>query len=247
MTAPAMNSAAVATGVGRALETRLGGEQQSLATRGTIGATLAAVAALAAVLAASTLVLGDGRWLALPAPLPLLLAVTAVSGAGAMFLWRWRALQSTLRLPTLAGAVEREQQLREGSLRGALEVAGTGALGARAADDVARRLKPGTLAPGLASALTTALLVAAGAAVVGLALLVGAARAVPDGLAAVLQPVSAWRGTLLPALAFDKLTTRVPRGMPVTVRVVATGRQAVTVSRRSEGEAWSDTLLTVPD
>jgi hypothetical protein len=43
---------------------------------------------------------------------------------------------------------------------------------------------------------------------------------------------------LLPALGFEKLPTLVPRGMPVSVRVRAEGRNSVTISRRAEGEPW---------
>ena len=49
-------------------------------------------------------------------------------------------------LHSLAGVVEREQSLRSGSLRGALEVGATGPLGARAMQDVSRT-GFGTLAP----------------------------------------------------------------------------------------------------
>jgi hypothetical protein len=62
----------------------------------------------------------------------------------------------------------------------------------------------------------------------------------------MLHPVRAWQGTLLPALAFEKVPLTVPRGMPVTLRIAATGRSAVVVSRRAEGEAWQDTTLAVP-
>ena len=252
MTAPALGglsglSSAPGAPAGRALATRLDEQRQTLAVRGTAASVLLAVALLGTVVALSALLLANGRWIDLPAALPLLLAVVAVSAAAATFLWRHRHLQQRLTRDALAAAVEREQRLREGSLRGALEVAATGVLGARAADDVAGRLVPGTLTPELVAGASRALLLAGGAAIVGAASLFTAARVAPDGLAAVLQPVSAWRGTLLPALAFDGLSPRVPRGMPVTLAVVASGRHSITVSWRAEGEPWRDSVLAVPN
>ncbi len=249
MTAPAIRGVLAATttpSAGHVLEARLGQERQALSTRGTAASALMAAGIVTALVAVAACVLGDGRWIDLPAPLPLVCAVVAVTGAAFVFGIRHRRLQQQLTMAGMAGVVEREQQLREGALRGALEVAATGALGARAADDVARRLVPGVLTPALTSHYTRTMGMATIGAVVGISLLVVASRVAPDGLAAVLQPVSAWRGTLLAKLAFDQLATRVPRGMPVTVRELAAGRHAVTVSRRSEGEAWRDTVLSVP-
>ena len=245
MTAPAIRG--IPSREGRALDDRMSQEQHGLITRAMTSALLAAAAVLATGLAGGALLLADGRWLTLPAPLPLLLAVLTVVAAGLTFRWRWTRQQEALSVAALAGVIEREQQLREGSLRGALEVAGTGVLGARAADDVARRLMPGTLAPQRVRQLTVAVGVAGVAALIGAASLTLAVRTVPDGLAAVLQPVSAWRGTLLPALAFDELSARVPRGMPVTLRILATGRQQITVSHRAEGEPWRDSVVAVPE
>ena len=249
MTAPAIRglpAAATASTAGRALDARLDQERQALSTRGTVASALISVAIVTALVALSAMVLGNGRWIDLPAPLPLGFAVVAVTAAAFAFGVRHRRLQQQLTVAGIAGAVEQEQQLREGSLRGALEVATTGALGARAADDVARRLPTGTLTPVLTARFTRTMGWAAVGAVAGVGALIGASTMAADGLAAVLQPVSAWRGTLLPALAFDQLSTRVPRGMPVTVTVVASGRHAVTISRRAEGEAWRDTVLSVP-
>lgn len=235
MTAPALN-----------LDARLTGEQRALQWRATSGVLLLTVAVLLAVLALLVLALGDGRWMTWPRAVPVLGWLAALCGAGALAQWRRRRHASALSVPALAGTIEQEQRLRAGSLRGALEVATSGPLGARAAQDVASRLRAGTLAPGAARQFSRQALIGGGLAAVAMVLVLLASRVAPDGLAAVRHPVRAWTGTLLPALSFERLPTSVPRGMPVTLRIVASGRSAITVSRRAEGEAWRDTTLSVP-
>ena len=242
MTAPAVRLPLA----GASLDARLAREQGALQARATAGAVLAAVATLAAVVAVASLLLGDGRWMAWPRAVPF--AAWAMAAVGALLMARWRRRRDAevLTVPALAGAIEREQQLRAGSLRGALEVAASGPLGARAADDIAGRLAPGVLAPQVAGRLARVVTVSGVLATVAVAAVALAARVVPDGWAAMQHPLRAWQGTLLPALAFEKVPASVPRGMPVTLRLVAAGRSAVVVSRRAEGEAWQDTTLQVP-
>ena len=242
MTAPAVRLPASAS----ALDQRLAREQGALQARSTAGAVLAAVAALAAVLALAALVLSAGRWMAWPRAVPFV--AWALAGGGAVMVARWRRRRDAevLTVPSLAGAIEREQQLRAGSLRGALEVAASGPLGARAAHDIALRLAPGVLAPQVAGRLRRDVAVSGVLATAAVAALVLTARLAPDGFAAMRHPVRAWQGTLLPALAFETVPASVPRGMPVTLRLIATGRSAVVVSRRAVGEAWQDTVLSVP-
>jgi hypothetical protein len=145
----------------------------------------------------------------------------------------------------VARAVERERALRAGALRAAREVAATGPLGARAADDLARTLGAagGPLAP---SWLARARRLAAGGAVacVGALAAVAAAGAwAGDGLAALLHPVRAARGTLLPALRVEGAPARVARGRPLAVTVVAPGRARVVARWRLAGRPWAERRL----
>ncbi len=206
---------------------------------------LAVIGVVALALVCSAWLMADGRWMTLPRAVPIAMWVAALAGATGL-VWSLRKRNAdVLSLTSLAAAIEREQALRSGSLRGALEVAGTGALGARASQDVARRLAPGALAPQVAQRLGRGVTVAGVLAAITVGALSWSAREAPDGFAATVHPVRAWRGTLLPALGFDKLPTLVPRGMPVSLRVRADGRNSVTISRRAEGEAWRDTTLSV--
>jgi hypothetical protein len=206
---------------------------------------LAVIGVIALALVASAWLMADGRWMTLPRAVPIAMWVGAFAAAAGL-VWALRKRDAdVLSLTSLAAAIEREQELRSGSLRGALEVAGTGVLGARASQDVARRLAPGALAPQVAQRLGRAVTVAGVLAAITVGALSWSARRAPDGFAATVHPVRAWRGTLLPALGFEKLPTLVPRGMPVSLRVRAEGRNSVTVSRRAEGEAWRDTTITV--
>ena len=148
----------------------------------------------------------------------------------------------------VAHGIERERGLRAGSLRGALEIAGTGALGARAAADVEQRLGGAAiLMPAQRQRLGRTLAAGAAAAVVALGLFAVSAARTRDGFAAVTRPIAAWRGLLLPPLAFDALPEEMPRGMPLVVRIRADGRSAVTVSVRAEGESWREERLVVDD
>jgi hypothetical protein len=247
VTAPAIRVAGARSATAtNALDARLSREQSGLRARATASVVLATVATLAILLAITAVVLSDGRWMAWPRVMPFVVWALALGGAAGVWWWRRRAEHDVLTVPSLAGAIEREQQLRSGSLRGALEVAATGALGARAADDVARRLAPGVLAPQVARRIARTVLVTGIAATVAVALLTYSSRVAPDGFAATVHPLRAWNGTLLPALAFERVPATVPRGMPVTLRIVARGRETVVVSRRAEGEAWRDTTLSVP-
>src|SRR5690606_22266080 len=68
-----------------------------------------------------------------------------------------------------------------------------------------------------------------------------------DGWRALLNPVDAWRGTLLPPLVVDELPRRLQRGSAATIGVAAPGRSTLTLSWRATGSGWRDTLLTVSD
>jgi len=246
MTAPACTPGG-AGNAGTQLATRLQVERTRL-MRASLGARLLAGAGAAAlVLAAAGFLLADGRWMSLPRALPIAAWLLAAGLAALAVRWCLRRDAAVLDTRALATRIEQEQRLRDGSLRGALEVAGSGELGAYAAADIARRLGAGVLAPQAALDVRRTLLIGGAMGVAGLALLGGAGRGRPDGVAAVLQPVAAWRGTLLAPLAFERVPRTVPRGMPVTLTVQAAGRHTLTVSRRVEGEASSDTTLVVDE
>ncbi len=249
MSAPAlgMNEGLPSGSAGRVLNSRITGEQHALRWRARSGVAFLAVAVLLGLVALMVLVLGDGRWMTWPRVTPVLGWIVAAGGAAVIAYWRRRRHAGALSIEALAWTIEKEQRLRAGSLRGALEVSDTGVLGARAAQDVAARLGQGQLAPRAAQRFSKQALVGGALALVGALSLAMASRAVPDGLSAVLHPVRAWTGTLLPALAFERLPMTVPRGMPITLQIIATGRSEITVSRRAEGEAWRDTTLSVPE
>lgn len=213
----------------------------------TSGATLV-VGAVGALLALGAISLGSARWLSLPRPVPFLLWVGAfavvVGGARVLSLLR----RKMATLPGIAGQIERERSLRDGSLRGTMEVAGTGALGRLGAEAMARRLgemghKP--LAPSLRRRMFRWVglgLVAAGAGAA--ALVVGTATA-PDGWAALLHPVRAWNGTLLEGVQLDSLPRSVLRGERISVTVRAPGRREVTVAHRRTGATWREVTIPV--
>ena len=242
MTAPALRTTALSS---ETLEARLGREQSALRARSLAAVVLAVIGVIALALVASAWLMADGRWMTLPRAVPIAMWVGAVAAAAGLVWLLHKRNADVLSLTSLAAAIEREQALRSGSLRGALEVAATGALGARASQDVARRLAPGALAPQVGQRLGRAVTLAGVAAAITVAALSWSARVAPDGFAATVHPVRAWRGTLLPSLGFEQFPTLVPRGMPVSLRVRADGRNRVTISRRTEGEAWRDTTLAV--
>jgi hypothetical protein len=242
MTAPALRTTARPS---ESLDARLAREQATLRARSMAAVVLAVIGVLALALVVSAWLMADGRWMTMPRAVPIAMWGGALAAAAGL-VWALRTRNAdVLSLPSLAAAIEREQALRSGSLRGALEVASTGVLGARASQDVARRLAPGALAPQVGQRLGRAVTVAGVMAAITVGALSWSARQAPDGFAATVHPVRAWRGTLLPALGFEKLPTLVPRGMPVSLRVRAEGRNSVTISRRAEGEAWRDTTLRV--
>ena len=242
MTAPALRTTARPS---ESLDARLAREQFTLQARSMAAVVLAVIGVVALALVASAWLMADGRWMTLPRAVPIAVWAAALAVAAGL-VWALRTRNAdVLSLTSLAAAIEREQALRSGSLRGALEVASTGVLGARASQDVARRLAPGVLAPQVGQRLGRAVTVAGVMAAITVGALSWSARQAPDGFAATVHPVRAWRGTLLPALGFEKLPTLVPRGMSVSLRVRAEGRNSVTISRRAEGEAWRDTTLRV--
>ncbi len=202
-----------------------------------------AAAAVAVVLALGALALGGGRWMALPAVLPFLawgLAGLALAGLAWLTLRQLHRDAATTRIAT---AIEHERRLRSGSLRGALEVGDTGVLGRRGARAIAARLTAGhsgrsSLVPALRRGAVRRAAAASGVAVIAAATLGAAAITAPDGWSAVVHPVRAWHGTLLPALRIEA-QANVPRGREARIRIAAPGRQRVAVYMRATGSGWS--------
>ena len=66
-----------------------------------------------------------------------------------------------------------------------------------------------------------------------------------DGLLAILRPVQAWNGTLLPRIAFTNLPPAVLRGETVRLQIAAARRGTITLSQRMPGEAWATQTVAV--
>ncbi|HEV8218528.1 MAG TPA: hypothetical protein VGP95_21910, partial [Gemmatimonadaceae bacterium] len=206
-----------------------------------------ALGATLLLLAGGTSLLGASRWMALPRPLPLMIWLVVVAANVAVVIWTSKRLERRATRLNVAAAIEREQAMRAGAIRAALEVAHTGALGRRAAAAVSERLTPAgpRLAPAEGRLVRRGAVQATGAATLAAAMLAFAVPNYNDGFRAMLQPVSAWRGTLLPRIAFDNLPPNVLRGETLRLRVAAPQRATVTVSQRVPGEAWSTQTLVV--
>ena len=204
------------------------------------------IAATLTILALSALIFGDARWLALPrfAPVISWLVLIAADVAAVLTTRRW--LRERTAIDVVSANVEREQALRAGSVRGTMEVAESGALGRRAAEELSARLRTdATLIPATAGSARRRMLRLAGGAIAAAALLAAIAPSAGDGLRAVMRPVDAWRGTLLPALRFNDLPTHVMRGERLWIKVLAPGRREVFVARRPTGEGWETERLAV--
>jgi hypothetical protein len=210
------------------------------------GVTLV-IGAVGALLAGGALILGSARWLSLPRPVPLLLWIAAVGlvvGAVRILAVLRRRMAT---LPGVAGEIERERALRDGSIRGTMEVAETGALGRLGAEAVARQLRqiaPKPLAPTLRRRMFRWVGIGVAATAVGVAALVAGTATAPDGWAALLHPLRAWNGTLLEGVHLDSLPGSVLRGERISVTVRAPGRREVTLAHRRTGATWR--LMTLP-
>jgi hypothetical protein len=215
-----------------------------------VGAALAlAVALTATILVAGGLALGGARWLALPRGAPFLVWVLIVGGNGAIV---WFTLQWLRRRATRAGVartIEEERSLRRGALRAVLEVGESGELGRMAAAAMSDRLTGlgPTLAPRAQHLARRRGAWVAGGALVATALLALVAPVFSDGLLAILRPIEAWNGTLLPAIELRNLPPAIIRGEMLVVDIIATGRSVLTLDQRSLGEAWHRQELDVGD
>src|SRR5579885_1653091 len=163
-----------------------------------------AVGATSLVLALGGSVLGGARWMSLPRAVPFVVWLLLVAADAAVILWTARQLRRRTTRQSVAAAIEREQSLRAGALRGALEVANSGTLGRRAAARLGEQLEPAgpRLAPHEARTIRRGVFQATSAATVAVAALAFVVPNFNDGVLAVMRPVSAWKGTLLPRITF---------------------------------------------
>lgn len=221
--------------------------RRAVAAARVAGTLLPLVAALA-LLTVGAMWLARGRWMAVSPVIPFLVWIAAAAlGAGIAYRVR-RRLAARASAPSVARAIEDEQRLRRGALTGLLEVAAAGGvLVENAANALGNTLAPVAArpAPRHRRRLRRAavLSVVALAQVLALASNSWATRA--DGWRALLNPLDAWRGTLLPTLEIRDVPGRLPRGGAVDIGAVATGRASVVLRWRATGGAWRDTLLLV--
>ncbi len=205
------------------------------------------VAVACGLFAAGALLLGHARWLSLPRAVPLAIWALGAVGLGLVAYATRRRLRAHTSRAGIAAAIEHERSLRAGALRGALEVADSGAFGRRAAELLVESLDThgAALAPRMQARARRRTVQIAGGALIAVVLLGVVAPLRGDGLLALLRPVSAWRGTLLAPLAFDGLPGAVMRGDTVRVLVAAGGRTTVELQDRTTGEGWSARTLDV--
>jgi len=206
-----------------------------------------AVGATCLLLAGGASALGSARWMALPRGVPFLVWLLVLLADVAVVWWTVRQLDRRTTRSSVAATIEREQTLRAGALRGALEVADSGALGRRAAAAVSAQLAPSgaRLAPSAQRSVRRHAGQATGVATMAVAALAFAAPSYNDGLLAILKPVRAWQGTLLPRLAFENLPPAVLRGETLRLHVAAPQRGTVTLAQRVPGEAWTTQTVAV--
>jgi len=207
-----------------------------------------AAVALVAALTLGALLLGGSRWIALPRVVPFIVWIVAIAAAVYLVRRGADALHRVAASVAVADAVEREQKMRRGAVRGIIELSDdTSAFAAYAAKRLGETLATrGTaLAPALQSRLRRGAMgaVAVLVPVVLIATFVAAKR--PDGFRALAHPVDAWRGALLPRLAISDAPTRALRGSTLKLTVSASGRSSVSLRRRTTGNAWVETALEV--
>ncbi len=225
---------------------RVANEARSLAVRSLVAAVLVAVTIAAMVFAVAAVVLDGGRWLSLPRMVPVVAWLCGVVGAVGVAFAMYRRDRAKLTQAHVAATIEREQSLRTGSLRGALEVQNSGQLGAFAASTIAKKLSAvPVLTPTLTKTLNKSVAGATLFAAVAASLFLFSASSAKEGISALRHPVAAWRGELLPALAFERLPVDVPRGMPYTVTISAQGRSVVTTRIEVAGDIARDSSLAV--
>lgn len=202
-----------------------------------VTAVLAAVATLLGLLAASVMLLGDGRWILLPPLLPAAILVITTALAGAVLFLGWRAARRGTGVRSLAQAVELERKLRSGSLVGLLEL-DERPVAAMAAARLASSVPSRDPAPARSRRSRRRLLGG-----VMLLLLAGAGFTWSgaqhrEAVAALRHPIKAASGELLEPLRIEGAPRSVRRGTSVAITVRARDRRRVMLHRRVAGTAW---------
>lgn len=202
------------------------------------------------VLTGGALALAGARWIALPRIVPFAVWGMAAALAAVVVRNGARRVRRVAAPESIADAVELEQRMRHGSVRGIVELAGDrGAFVTRAALRLGTHLAASgvAVAPALERRLRRGVLTGVGVlAPVGfLAAFSGAER--PDGWRALLHPVAAWQGSLLTRVAIDGAPGRALRGSMLGLTLKAPGRRSVSLRRRTTGSAWIDMELPVAD
>jgi hypothetical protein len=218
-----------------------------VATMGARGAAFS-IGAAALLIGLAAFWLGDARWISEPAA-PAIAWAAVLLAIGGPLAWTIVRVRRAATPARVAHAIERERALRDGSLRGALEVETQGVFGKRAAGALGASLAQhrGALAPLM---LRGALVTGTGAivcALLALVLLGGARRNAPDGWRAMQHPVGAWTGTLVPPLAIVDPPREVMRGDSLRLRVLAPSRKTIELHTRATGAPWSARTLDVSD
>ena len=213
-----------------------------------VAGVLAPLAAAVALLTAGAMWLSRGRWLELPPLVPFVVWGTALIGTLLLARLIGQRIAERTTAQAVARAIEEEQRLRRGALTGLLEVAHEGGVFVtRAAESIGNALAGVQAMPAPAHrrrlVRTAAFSTIAFANVVVLA--GGSWNRRADGWSALMSPVAAWRGTLLPALTLTDAPGRLARGSAVTFGVTAVGRREVSLHWRLTGAGWRDTVLTV--
>src|SRR3954463_16449304 len=81
-----------------------------------------ALVATTLVVGGGALLLGHARWLSLPRGTPFAIWILLAAANGAVAWWAARRFRLELARASVAAAIEREQTLRAGALRGVIEV-----------------------------------------------------------------------------------------------------------------------------
>ncbi|HEX6630195.1 MAG TPA: hypothetical protein VF048_03850, partial [Gemmatimonadaceae bacterium] len=233
----------------RGARERVAAERGRLRLLALFAAVGGAVTVAALLLAAGALALGHGRWIAAPRAVPFAVWAVVAAAVAAVALGARRRLARGLATSEVARAIEREQGLRDGSLRAVLEVAGTGALARHAEARLLARLggSGAALAPARRRGAMHAAAVGLAGGVLALVALAASAATSADGWAAIAHPVRAWNGTLLPPIAIVNAPPGVMRGEALTLAVRAPGRREITMRYRLTGGAWRALRLPVTD
>jgi hypothetical protein len=222
-------------------------ERASLRRMHLLAGVGAAVAATCLLLAGGASILGGARWMALPRAVPFLVWLLVLAADVVIVVWTARRLTARATRGVVAAAIEREQALRAGALRGVMEVAESGALGRRAAADLSSRLAPvgRALAPAERRTLRRGLVRTGGLAAVTVLTLGWAVPVFDDGWLAMVRPVRAWTGTLLPRIEFVGLPPAVLRGETLRLQIAAAQRGRVMLSQRVLGEGWRSIAVPI--